>query len=375
MAKYNDLEKYTFEYLLDTALSYVDDNLDKRKGSYIYDAIAPAMYKLAEVVLDIGGSIKSTFLPFAGGEDLDNIAMFAGAPRFQATTGQMRAEISGTDGAEVPVQLGMKFNSIDSDPLITYEVIKKLDETNYILEPDIEGNIGTAYIGNIATQQFVEGLKSAVVMETYLLARDYEDDDAFRQRLISITNRSPFGGNVADYNRLIREVDGVGEVQVYPVWDGGGTVKISVIGVNHSPVSVGKVTEIQNLVDPSPQGLGKGLAPIGHTVTVTTPDEKVVNVSATLTLSEGVALGQISGEVIENIDSYISGLRVAWGVESSLLNYNCDVLRVKIMEAITSVSGVVNVTNVTLNGSTNDLMLTQTATKQEIPILGTVTLI
>lgn len=374
MAKYNDLEKYTFEYLLDTALSYVDDNLDKRKGSYIYDAIAPAMYKLAEVVLDIGGAIKSTFLPFAGGEDLDNIALFAGTTRFQATTGQMRAEITGLGGVEVPVQLGMKFNSIDSEPQVTYEVVKKLDGINYILEPDIEGSMGTVYIGDIASQQYIEGLTRAVVMETHLLARDLEDDDEFRQRITSIINRSPFGGNVADYDRLMKEVDGVGEVQVYPVWNGGGTVKMSVVGVNYSPVSVSKVAELQALVDPNPQGQGKGLAPIGHTVTVTTPVEKVVNVSATLTLAEGIALGQVSGEVIENIDSYISNLRKIWGVESSLLNYNCDVLRVKIMEAVTSVPGVVNVTDVKLNGSLNDLVLTQTAVKQEIPTLGTVTL-
>ncbi len=375
MAKYNDLEKYTFEYLLDTALSYVDDNLDKRKGSYIYDAIAPAMYKLAEVVLDIGGSIKSAFLPFAGGEDLDNIAMIAGATRFQATTGQMRAEISGTNGAEVPVQPGMRFNSVDSDPLVNYEVVEKLDETNYILEPDIEGNMGTAYLGDIASQQFVGDLKRAVIVETYLLARDYEDDESFRQRLTAIINRSPFGGNVADYDRIMREVDGVGEVQVYPVWDGGGTVKVSVVGLNYNPISASKITELQTMVDPSPQGLGKGLAPIGHTVTITTPNEKIVDISATLTLLEGVVIGQISGEVTENIEAYISRLRADWGVENSFLNYNCDVLKVKIMEAITSVAGVVNVADVTINGSTNDLLLSQTAVKQEIPILGTVTLI
>ena len=35
------LEQYTYKYLMSQALSFVDDSLDKREGSIIYDALAP----------------------------------------------------------------------------------------------------------------------------------------------------------------------------------------------------------------------------------------------------------------------------------------------------------------------------------------------
>ena len=43
--------------------------------------------------------------------------------------------------------------------------------------------------------------------------------------------------------------------------------------------------------------------------------------------------------------------------------------------AILSVPGVVNATGVQLNGGTEDLLLTETGETQQVPVLGTVTLI
>ena len=37
----DNLEQYTYEYLMQLALSYVPDDRDKRQGSVIYDALAP----------------------------------------------------------------------------------------------------------------------------------------------------------------------------------------------------------------------------------------------------------------------------------------------------------------------------------------------
>ena len=39
--------------------------------------------------------------------------------------------------------------------------------------------------------------------------------------MISALRERPFGGNVADYKRVVRAIDGVGDLQVYPTWNGG----------------------------------------------------------------------------------------------------------------------------------------------------------
>ena len=53
-----------------------------------------------------------------------------------------------------------------------------------------------------------------------------EDDGSFRQRAIDALTERPFGGNVADYKRVVLAIDGVGGLQVYPTWDGGGSVEL-----------------------------------------------------------------------------------------------------------------------------------------------------
>ena len=42
--------------------------------------------------------------------------------------------------------------------------------------------------------------------------------------------------------------------------------------------------------------------------------------------------------------------------------------------AILSVGGIANVTNVTINGNAEDLILLENATTQQLPILGTVSI-
>ena len=45
-------ENNSFEDILDRLLENVDDNLDKRQGSIIYDALAPAAAELAQCYID-----------------------------------------------------------------------------------------------------------------------------------------------------------------------------------------------------------------------------------------------------------------------------------------------------------------------------------
>lgn len=88
-----------------------------------------------------------------------------------------------------------------------------------------------------------------------------EEDEPFRARIIERLNSRSFGGNVAQYVEEIEAIDGVGAVQVYPVWDGGGTVCCSILGADFLPASSDLVQMVQNAIDPPPaQGLGLGLA-------------------------------------------------------------------------------------------------------------------
>ena len=67
----DEIEKYTFENLIKEALEKVPDNVDKREGSIIYDALAPACYQLAEMYMNLKNFVLNTFVTTSYGEYLD----------------------------------------------------------------------------------------------------------------------------------------------------------------------------------------------------------------------------------------------------------------------------------------------------------------
>ena len=168
----------------------------------------------------------------------------------------------------------------------------------------------------------------------------------------------------------------MGAVQVYPTWNGGGTVKCSILGADYMPASEELVGNVQTAIDPPTSGLGLGLAPIGTQVTIVAPTELTVNISATVTLAAGYSLEQVQPLVEASMEAYLLSVRQAWGNQlgSTTVEYAADVYLSRVTAAIVGTTGVVNATNVQLNSGTVDLILTETGTTQQVPVLGTVTL-
>lgn len=183
-----------------------------------------------------------------------------------------------------------------------------------------------------------------------------------RARYFAIVNELAFGGNVADYRQRISAIDGVGACKVYPVWDGGGTVRVTLIASDWSAPSPALIDDVQTLADPEVNsGQGLGFAPIGHRVTVAGADEVTVNVETSLTLGLGVSLGEVQGDVEEVIAEYLADLRKDWAYVEQI------VVRIAQIDArILTVQGVVDVSDTELNGSAANLTLLS----DEIPILG-----
>jgi uncharacterized phage protein gp47/JayE len=152
-------------------------------------------------------------------------------------------------------------------------------------------------------------------------------------------------------------------------------VKVCVIGADFSLASPTLVDEVQTALDPEQnQGIGLGLAPVGHIVTVATPDPVPVNVQANLTLRPGVTLGQVETEIKQAFSAYLLECRKLFGASTSTNAYAVNVYRARVSTAMMQTDGVVNVTDVLLNGADADLFLAQTALVQQLPVDGTVTL-
>ena len=373
-----DFSQATYQAILQDMLSQVPDTFDKRDGSPIPTALGPAAFVLEGFFLSLNQVQQQAFIQTAVGDSLDLLGAVAGLKRDPASA----AVRLGVFNMDVPI--GCRLSTMSGSNSINFSVTATATVTEpqpgdyyYQLTAETPGSIGNEYIGPILPITVIPGLTSAQITSILIPGDDTETDDAFRQRIITALNEKPFGGNIASYRMAITDIDGVGAVQVYPTWNGGGTVLCSVLGSNWLPASEELVENVQRAIDPPPsQGQGLGMAPIGAQVTISAPKEVAIQVTATLELSPGYAIGQVQQPVEEAIEAYLLTIRQAWAtnISPSGVEYAANVYLSRITAAIVSVTGVVNATGVQLNGGTSDLVLTETGTVQQVPVIGTVTL-
>ena len=373
-----DFTQETYQNILQAMLDRVPDTYDKRDTAPIPTALGPAAWALEGFYLSLNQVQQQAFIQTAQGQSLDYLAVIAGLTRYPASA----AVRLGVFNAAIAT--GARFSTINGENSINFictAAATVSDPTEgfyyYQLTAETAGTIGNEYTGPILPIQTIPGLTSAEITDILIPGDDTETDEAFRERIIEALNERPFGGNIAAYKQYVSGIDGVGSVQVYPIWAGGGTVKLSVLGADWLPASEELVENVQNAVDPPPnQGLGLGMAPIGAQVTVVAPTELTVNVSATLTLQSGYQIGQVQEPIEQAIEAYLLTVRQAWDTNTSTTSvvYEANVYLARITAAIVGVTGVVNATNVQLNGGTADLTLTENGTTQQVPVIGTVTL-
>ena len=395
------LQKYTYQFLLEKALSLVPESIDKREGSIIYDALAPACYMLAEYFMEMHRLAQEVSIETASGEWLDDKVVEVGISRNQATPAVKKATFTAVDinGNSVPISvpIGSRFATIsDTQPLYYVVTDTYKDEETGVVEPGsyeltcmstgIEGN---HYTGTIVPLDFIQDLATAELGDYIIPGADAESDDDLRERYLTKVRYRAFGGNIAQYRELALSIDNgaIGGVQVYPTWNGGGTVKLSIVDSDHKAIpkkadgSPGDfVIRVQNIIDPDANGLGGtglGSAPIDHRVTVVTPEEYFVDISADVWLGNQT-IDQVRPQIIAAIEAYFNQLRTDWDRGSELNEYSMTIYQSQIVRAALS-AGVNDFSNVVLRKSgtseaLTNITLIENGTTQQLPMLGEVTL-
>lgn len=379
-----NLQRYTYEYLMSLALSFVPNDRDKRQGSIIYDALAPFCQVLAAGAIQLKNFYEQTYAVTATGIDLDNRVAEQGVSRYPATYAVKKIQLEDENGRPISVPIGSRFSTVSSTNPVNYTVTAQYVNNGVAVPGTYEatceelGVIGNEYSGNLINITFIQGIAQAYMSSTLVPARDEETDEELRERYFDALNQKAFGGNFADYKTKVVALPGVGDVQIYSVWNGGGTVKLSIVDPSYGPCSAEFIASVENEIDPEnaqgEKGTGLGIAPVGHKVTVVTPDEVFIDVSATVTLATGYTLSQVETPIKNAITNYIQSLRQAWANANELNQYSCEVFVSRITAAIISVTGVANVTDIALNGEPSDITLIESGAVQQLPALGEVIL-
>ncbi|WP_347106794.1 baseplate J/gp47 family protein [Lactobacillus paragasseri] len=372
-----EFQNKDYDYFLRKMLDAVPDNIDKREGSIIYDALAPAALVMGQQSLDMANVIKETYIKTASGEFLDYRAIEHGTSRYPATQTEAKAKVLNDKKEPLNnVQIGDKFASIGDSPIF-YAVTKVNDDLTVELTAEVKGSSANSYIGQILPVTPNDLLSWAEITEITAPARDVESDDHLRARLLSSQSWIAYGGNVADYLDMTSKIDEVGAAQIYPTWNGGGTVKVVILNNDLMPASASLAQKVKNALDPEDkQAEGYGLAPIDHAVTVTAPEKLIVNIDISVKIDDTKVTRYVKDSINQAIEGYFQSLREDWSDINQRLGrgYEQTIYRSKILSQVMLTEGVVNAKLPSLNGKDADIDLVFNNSKSQLPVVGTVTI-
>lgn len=375
-----DFSGYTREAIQKEMLDQVDPNIDTREGSMIQTAIGPAAWYLEGVYMILKQIQDNAYPATAVGDCLDKIVQTRGLTRKQATA----AVRKGTFNTAVPSGSEFKtINGADSQIFVTGDRISGGGpEYVYAMQCKDAGTSGNNYSGNLLPITPVENLTSAVLGDIITAGTEEETDEALRSRFYETFDVAAFGGNISSYKNEILSIEGVGAVQVYPAWKGGGTVLCSILGDDLRPALSATVQKVQNIICPpedggsAPSADGYGIAPIGAAVTITTGTALTLNITCDIDFVETMLNGveTYRDQIRQKIQEYLDTLCKTWEdpLKAHQITYAVTVYASRIIYSILTIQDVVNVSNVKINGVSGDLKLTETSALQQVPVLGTV---
>lgn len=371
----NELEAQNYDYWLNLMLDNVPNDIDKREGSIIYDALAPAAMVSAQQSLSLANIIRETYIKTAQGEFLDYRAVEHGTNRYAATFTEVKARFNDDDGNPVNVNVGDRFASIAESPIF-YTVIKANGDGTAEMQAEESGTSANSYLGQILPVTPNDNLAWAEIIEITIPARDEENDEHLRARLLNTNSWVAYGGNVADYLDMTSKISDVGATQVYPVWNGAGTVKLVILNNDLMPASQTLIKKVKEEIDPEDnETQGYGLAPIDHQVTVVAPETFEVNITMNVTIAENANIDTIRTNIKASLEELFKSLRKDWSTIDSVTGrgYKLTVYRSKILSRVMTLEGVTNATMPQLNGKDEDLQLVFSNTTSQLPVLGEVT--
>lgn len=353
-------EDVTYEVILDRMLDRVleqNPNIDTREGSIIYNALAPAAVELQNMYIQLDTILNESFADTQTRDYLIKRCAERGVNVEAATYAIRKGEFT-------PISLAIPIGSRFSLGILNYVVEEKIEDGAYKLKCETVGYDGNVESGTLIPIDYIESLETATLTDVLIPGEDEEDTEHLRQRYFDSLDSQAFGGNVTDYKEKTNALDGVGGVKVYPVWNGGGTVKLVIINSDYETPSSTLVNNVQTAIDPTQnQGVGAGIAPIGHIVTVVGCGETTVDVATHITFQEGWNWEALKPYAEQAIDDYFKELASEWASAENLI------VRISQIEIrLLNLTGVLDIADTTLNNVAQNL----TVSADNIPIRGEV---
>ena len=243
-AKYKNLELPSFinesaDNIHARMLQRAPAEISAIEGDFFWDATRPTAEEHERLVgLKLANILKLVFPQTSYGQYLEYLGECRGVFKNPATKATGILSITGK--ASTYIKLGSIFSTVATDELEAVEYITIEDgyidsngQCDLIVECSVAGTIGNAPANSITVLvSNIPDISTINNKEAFKNGTDIEDEEHFRERLMSSYEEEASSGNIAHYERWAKEVEGVGRAYVTSEWNGAGSVKVSILDKN-----------------------------------------------------------------------------------------------------------------------------------------------
>lgn len=336
-------EDKNYNSIKDEILNSYNLDLAKNEGSFLNDIASSTAITHASLYSILDKLLNIAFITDTYEDNLDKRVKEYGVERKKGSLARGYVQVLGKEGTTLVDGMQIGANGL------IYEYSQAGDTPVRLEEADGEGSAliyisavlpGSKY--NMPKNTYfnpienIEGISTIYNSEDIVGGVDEETDEELKERFFYLQAHKGTSGNVDDYIKWALEVEGVKNVKVIPLWNGNGTVKVIVMTKDNRNVSEDIVNATKDYI-----GIKK---PIGANVTVVTPNVLDINISATVEAKENFTIEQIESDLKHIVDNY-------------LVNSISEITYTKIAGLLSSVEGVVDYSNLTVNGSNKNIKL------------------
>ena len=365
---YLDDTKNTEEAIRQRMLDRVPADVDKTEGSYVWDSLAPVSMELVFVALLAKFVLEMGFGQTSSDEYLTYRTAEHGVIRRPAVAATGVVSITGTENSTIPAGVVVATEGEENAEVSSIQFV-----TTQSAALDANG-LGTVAIeavtagtsGNVPANRIVvlmttnANIKAITNTEATTGGIDVEDDDTLRDRYLEKVRNPGTSGNIADYKQWAKEISGVTEVHVLPIWNGPGTVKVIILGPNKLPPETALVQAVQEHI--AINNLGDSEAPIGATVTVAPAEALPINVVATILLDSSVSVSV--AEINENFTTALKDYLAQMAFKAETVRF------ARIGSLLIEQAGVLDYVDLAINGGDANIPILQ----HQVATFGSVTI-
>lgn len=340
----------TAEQIHERMLTHIDESYDKNTGSFIYDATRPGAIEFELKQKKIQEILDKQDVEKLSGDELERcIHQRTGIKRKPATKATTTVIISGSVGAVVN-----EGDLVASDTVnFVVNETKTIGESGQVsvtVECEEFGSIGNVPVG--AINHFpvsIMGLVDVYNPEKVTNGYNAETDDELKQRYYDKLQRPAKAGNKYHYEQWAKEVVGVGEVRVFPRYNGPLTMKVVIIDSNKQPADN---ELIQNVYEHISNEMPFGVEDLNVSSAMGVP----ININVDLTIADGFTEEMAINSIKENVTKYLQEL----AFKKSFVSY------AQIGALIIASEGIIDYQNLTVNNGTTNVAIAD----DEVAIMG-----